>query len=159
MIVYHGTTLEIQKPDVYHSKAHLDFGVGFYTTSFSEQAERWAYRKAMRLAEPAVVNVYEVGELSGYRIRKFEDTDKEWLRFVVDCRNGSDVYKEYDAVIGNVANDDVFKCVNMFMDGIWNEERTLEEIRFFRKNDQIAFLTQQIIDDVVRFKQSYEVAL
>lgn len=58
-----------------------------------------------------------------------------------------------------VANDDVFKCVNMFMDGIWNEERTLEEIRFFRKNDQIAFLTQQIIDDVVRFKQSYEVAL
>lgn len=58
-----------------------------------------------------------------------------------------------------VANDDVFKCVNMFMDGIWNEERKLEEIRFFRKNDQIAFLTQQIIDDVVRFKQSYEVAL
>ncbi len=29
MIVYHGTTLKIQKPDIEHSKAHLDFGAGF----------------------------------------------------------------------------------------------------------------------------------
>ena len=34
MIVYHGTTLEIRKPDIRHSKSHMDFGTGFYTTSF-----------------------------------------------------------------------------------------------------------------------------
>ena len=39
MIVYHGTTMEIQKPDIIHSKAHLDFGIGFYTTTFVKQAE------------------------------------------------------------------------------------------------------------------------
>ena len=50
MIVYHGTTMEIQKPDIKHSKAHLDFGEGFYTTTFLKQAERWAYRKGMRLS-------------------------------------------------------------------------------------------------------------
>ena len=113
----------------------------------------------MEIQKPAVVNVYEIGDLSGYRVRTFKDTDKEWLRFVVDCRNGKDVYKEYDAVIGNVANDDVFKCVNMFIDGIWNEERTLEEIRYFKKNDQIAFLSQRIIDNTVHFLKSYEVTL
>ena len=86
------------------------------------------------------------------------DTDKEWLQFVVDCRNGKDVYRNYDAIIGNVANDDVFKCVSMFMDGIWDEERTLHELRYYRKNDQIAFLTQDIIDVVVKFKESYEVS-
>ena len=50
MIVYHGTTMEIHKPDIKHSKAHLDFGVGFYTTSFQKQAERWAARKGIRLS-------------------------------------------------------------------------------------------------------------
>ena len=71
MIVYHGTTMEIQKPDIKHSKAHLDFGEGFYTTTFPKQAERWAYRKGMRLSKPAIVNVYEIGDMSGYRVRKF----------------------------------------------------------------------------------------
>jgi hypothetical protein len=158
MIVYHGTTMEIQKPDIRHSKAHLDFGVGFYTTTFSRQAERWAYRKGMRLSKPAIVNVDEMNDLSGLRVKKFEDTDREWLHFVVGCRNGKEIYKEYDAVIGNVANDDVFKCVSMYMDGIWDEERTLSELRYFRKNDQIAFLTQKSIDAALIFKESYEVS-
>jgi hypothetical protein len=97
------------------------FGVGFYTTSFQKQAERWAARKGIRLSMPGIVNVYEIGDLSEFRVKRFADTDKEWLQFVVDCRNGKDVYRNYDAIIGNVANDDVFKCVSMFMDGIWDE--------------------------------------
>ena len=157
MIVYHGTTMEIKKPDIKYSKAHLDFGVGFYTTSFQKQAERWAARKGMRLSRPGIINVYEIGDFSDFRVKRFTDTDNEWLQFVVDCRNGKDVYKDFDAVIGNVANDDVFKCVSMFMDGIWDEERTLKEINYFKKNDQIAFLTQEIIDGIVVFKYSYEV--
>lgn len=157
MIVYHGTTLEIKKPDINHSKTHLDFGAGFYTTSFPKQAERWASRKGMRLSKPAVVNVYEVGELTGYCVKRFEDTDREWLQFVVDCRNGKDIYKEYDAVIGNIADDDVFKCVSMYMNGVWDEKRVLDELRFFQKNDQIAFLTQKIIDNKVKFIEKYEV--
>ncbi len=157
MIVYHGTTMEIQKPDVKHSKTNLDFGVGFYTTTFPNQAERWAYRKAMRLSKSAIVNVYEVGDISEYRVKEFDDTDREWLRFVAECRNGKDIYKDYDVVIGNVANDDVFKCVNMYMDGIWDEDRTLKEISYFKKNDQVAFLSQKVIDGIVVFKESYEV--
>ena len=157
MIVYHGTTMEIRKPDIKHSKEHLDFGVGFYTTTFPKQAERWASRKGMRLSKPAIVNVYDVSDMSEYRVKRFTDTDREWLQFVIDCRNGLDVYKDYDAVIGNVANDDVFKCVSMYMDGVWDTERTLSELRFYKKNDQIAFLTQEIIDGIVVFRESYEV--
>ena len=47
MIVYHGTTEEIKKPDVKHSKKYLDFGEGFYLTTYEEQARRWAVRKAI----------------------------------------------------------------------------------------------------------------
>lgn len=158
MIVYHGSTIEIRNPDILHSKEHLDFGIGFYTTSFPKQAERWASRKGIRLSKPGIVNVYEIGDFSKFRIKQFKDTDKEWLQYIVDCRNGKDIYQNYDIVIGNVANDDVFKCVSMYMDGIWDEDRTLKELRYFRKNDQIAFLTQEIIDEVVEFRKSYEVS-
>ena len=47
MIVYHGSTLVIDTPDVEHSKRYLDFGRAFYVTSYRMQAERWAaLRKA-----------------------------------------------------------------------------------------------------------------
>ena len=48
MIVYHGSTEIIKKPDVIHSKKYLDFGKGFYITTFEDQAKRWAVRKGMR---------------------------------------------------------------------------------------------------------------
>ena len=60
MIIYHGTTLEIQSLDINHSKPFLDFGMGFYTTSFIEQAEKWAIRKSIRQAKTPIVNVYEM---------------------------------------------------------------------------------------------------
>lgn len=41
MIVYHGTTIVLKEPDVAFSKEYLDFGKGFYVTTYQEQAERW----------------------------------------------------------------------------------------------------------------------
>lgn len=37
MIVYHGLTEIIKNPDVVHSKKYLDFGQGFYITTFENQ--------------------------------------------------------------------------------------------------------------------------
>ena len=34
MTLYHGSYLEIAKPDLKHSRANLDFGSGFYTTPY-----------------------------------------------------------------------------------------------------------------------------
>ena len=48
MIVYHGSTEIIKYPDVVHSKKYLDFGRGFYITTFENQAKKWAVRKGMR---------------------------------------------------------------------------------------------------------------
>lgn len=41
MILYHGSYLEIPNPDLKHSRANVDFGLGFYTTPLYEQAEKW----------------------------------------------------------------------------------------------------------------------
>lgn len=34
MIVYHGTTMKLRKPDVKFSKDYLDFGRGFSVTTY-----------------------------------------------------------------------------------------------------------------------------
>lgn len=38
MILYHGSFIEISKPDLLHSRPNVDFGKGFYTTPIYEQA-------------------------------------------------------------------------------------------------------------------------
>ncbi|WP_337673625.1 DUF3990 domain-containing protein [Gallintestinimicrobium sp.] len=41
MILYHGSFLEITKPDLVHSRSDVDFGRGFYVTPLYEQAAKW----------------------------------------------------------------------------------------------------------------------
>lgn len=157
MIVYHGSTEIINNPDVKFSKNYLDFGRGFYVTTYKEQAEKWAKRRSMRNGKNAIVNVYELSDiLDKYNYTKFNDDDK-WLNFVCECRRGKDIYKQYDYISGSVADDDVFKSIDMYFKGLWDEERTLKEIRYYKMNNQICLTNQQIIFNELKFLESYEV--
>lgn len=103
MIVYHGSTETIEKPDVIHSKKYLDFGKGFYITSFENQAKKWAVRKGMRQEKTAVVNIYEMSEdWSKLRVLSFEKENEKWLDFVCACRKGEPINKDYDIIIGKM---------------------------------------------------------
>ena len=42
MILYHGSFLEIARPDLVHSRPNVDFGRGFYVTPLYEQAAKCA---------------------------------------------------------------------------------------------------------------------
>ena len=106
MIVYHGSTEIIKNPDVVHSKKYLDFGRGFYITTFENQAKKWA---------------------------------------------------EYDIIIGNVADDDVFKTVDMYFRGLWNKEKVLNELRYYKMNNQICIVKQEALDCLLTFQKAYEV--
>ena len=108
MIVYHGSTLVVDKASIGYSKRYLDFGVGFYITADKKQAELWAKRKAVRLNANPIVNIYNLSDnLEAYEGLIFEKENGAWLDFVVKCRKGSEVYKNYDFISGSVANDDV----------------------------------------------------
>lgn len=160
MIVYHGTTEIIEKPDVKYSKRYLDFGKGFYLTSFEEQAKKWAFRKSLRQGKCAVVNVYELkDDLKDYRVLNFQQENEQWLDFVCSCRKGEEINQEYDIIIGSVANDDVFKTVDMYFRGLWDKEKVLNELRYYKMNDQICIVNQRILDEILEFKKSYEVKI
>ena len=157
MIVYHGTTAEIENPDVNHSKRYLDFGKGFYLTSFEEQAKKWAMRKGLRQEKKAIVNVYELREdLTNYRVLTFDKENEQWLDFVCACRKGEELNQSYDIIIGSVA-DDLFKTVDMYFRGLWDKKKVLSELRYYKMNDQICIVNQKTLDEVLKFKKSYEV--
>jgi len=158
MIVYHGSTEIIEKPDVKYSKKYLDFGKGFYLTTYEEQAKRWAVRKGMRQEKTGVVNVYELEEnCEGCRVLSFEKENEKWLDFVCACRKGESLNKDYDIIIGNVADDDVFKTVDMYFRGLWDKEKVLGELRYYKMNNQICITNQETLNRVLKFQKAYEV--
>ena len=155
MIVYHGSTCEVRHPDITMSKTNLDFGRGFYMTSYREQAERWAKRKAMRRQSKAFLNIYELADdLSEYRILRFSKINEIWLDFICSCRRGGNDYQAFDIIQGPIADDDVFQCVNFYYRGIWTKEQTLKELSFKLPNDQIAVISPTVIDKSLSFVKS-----
>ena len=158
MIVYHGSSETIKNPDVKFSKKYLDFGSGFYLTSFENQAKKWAIRKGMRQNKPGIVNIYELKDnWKDYDVLSFEEENEKWLDFVCACRKGETLNKDYDIVVGNVADDDVFKTVDMYFRGLWDKKRVLEELRYYKMNDQICIVKQDVLEQILEFKDSYEV--
>lgn len=158
MIVYHGTTEVIEKPDVKNSKKYLDFGKGFYLTTYESQAQKWALRKSMRQNKDAVVNIYELKEeWDGFKVLSFEEENEKWLEFVCACRRGENLNADYDIIIGNVADDDVFKTVDMYFRGLWDKQKVLEELRYYKMNNQICLVSQNAIDQLLTYKDAYEV--
>ena len=157
MIVYHGSTVEIKSPDLNHTKRFLDFGPAFYVTSFREQAEHWARRKHSRAlsSSASIVNVYELDDdLSAFSVLRFGGVDEAWLDFVCD---GKDVYSAYDAIIGRVADDDVFRTIQSYRQGDITKARAIELLRFARPNDQLALRTDRIVSAKLRFVRSYQI--
>ena len=158
MIVYHGSSEVVRQPDILHSYRALDFGKGFYVTSVRGQAERWARRKASLVGGRAKVNQYQMDDdMTGLRVKRFPDDLAEWIDFVCNCRDGKPDYQDYDLIIGKVANDKVFRVVDMYHSGIWDKERALKEIRAYPNYDQLAFITQRAIDKLLRFEGYLEV--
>lgn len=158
MMLYHGSTVEVARPDPRRSRKNLDFGQGFYLTSYKEQAERWAKRKAAFEGAQAVVSAYDfANDLSGFKVLRFGESDADWVEFVCDCRRGGDSYLGYDVIVGCVADDKVYEAVNMYFRGLWSMEATLDALRFYDKNDQYCFTSQAAIDALLVFEGSYEV--
>lgn len=158
MIVYHGSIEILKNPDVMHSKKYLDFGQGFYLTTFENQAKKWAARKGMRQKKTPIVNIYEMSEeWQNLKVLSFEKENEEWLDFVCACRKGEPLNKEYDIIIVNVADDDVFKTVDMYFRGLWDKKKVLSELRYYKMNNQICIVNQETLNRLLTYQNSYEV--
>ena len=122
--LYHGSYTHIPTPRIIPAARLLDFGVGFYTTTNKEQAEKFT-NKFVSLGKNRVINIYEYDETNAgnaLSIQKFDTAGAEWLRYVVANRSGAGKDNDFDIVIGPVANDRVYEVVENFELGDYSEE-------------------------------------
>lgn len=152
MLVYHASNKRFVAPDVLHSREALDFGKGFYVTRLKEQAEKYA-RRFLRAGSEAVIHVFEFIPHSGLKVKLFDSYNEEWLDFVCNCRNGGDEYKKYDIIEGGVANDKVYRTVDLYMSGIYSKEQALSNLVYEMPNNQLCFITQKAIDACLKFHE------
>ncbi len=149
MILYHGSTDLVEKPEIRPSEKFLDFGVGFYTTTSLEQAERWTHSKMKKLNKnTGYVSIYEFDfELAkkSTNIKEFPKADEEWLRFVTNNRNGAPTNDFSDMHIGPVADDNVYQSIRLFETGVLNIEETIKKLQTEELHDQWVFHTNTML--------------
>lgn len=150
MILYHASDCIIKIPDVHHSRDLLDFGKGFYLTSFEEQARKYALRFTFQSGE-AYVNKYELDErLDGFTRKEFVSYDEEWLDYVTLCRVGKQT-EHYDIISGGIADDKVFNTVDLYFSEIIGKEEALRRLAFVHPNHQICITCQTLLEQHLHF--------
>lgn len=145
MKVYHGSWVEVSKPDLKHSRPDVDFGRGFYTTSIKNQAVKWCGRFKRR-GKSGIISCYEFDEAASYKlnIRNFETYSEDWLDFILACRREMDT-SDYDIVMGGVANDKVFNTVELYFEHLIDKKEAINRLRYEKPNIQIYFRTEEAL--------------
>ena len=153
MEVYHASTMVVESPDTTHSRAFLDFGPGFYVTILQDQAVKYGARFTNRGKE-AFLNTYELADdLSKCKVIEFKRYDEAWLDFVTEFRQGR-IVGDYDVVIGGIANDKVFRTVDLYFAGDISKEECLRRLIFEEPNNQICIRSQRVLNECLTFKSS-----
>jgi hypothetical protein len=146
MILYHGSTICVEKPEIRPSSATRDFGAGFYCTDIQSQAEKWAQRQGRIRKQSAILNFYEFDierAKQDLKINFFSDYGKEWLELVLNCRKNPAFKHGFDIVYGKIANDDVGETVQAVLDGLMPPDHALQKLAFMNANNQYCFCTEK----------------
>ena len=155
MIIYHGSTVDIERIDLQKSKPNKDFGRAFYLSANYDQALEMAQFKAEFAELPPVVNVYRFDEklLQDFKYKRFESYTEEWAHFVYNHRTDPQgrTLHDYDIVFGPIANDTIGAQITRFKQGYISFEQFLQRIQYPKGiTFQYAFCTQRAIDKLIK---------
>ena len=142
LVLYHGSNHDFEKIDFLKSKDKRDFGRGFYTTTFREQAEEWAEVLFDRYKGDGIF-IYEVElELSAdLSIKKYDGLSEEWLLMVQKNRTLGGIQHNFDIVQGPVANDRTTRTIALFIAEIISANEAIERLKSSKINNQVSIHT------------------
>ena len=137
MILYHGSNVKIEFPNLEKSKPYKDFGRGFYLSADKSQALRMAEQKTLQLliGEP-IVSEFEFDETllqsNELKVKIFEDYSVEWANFILqnrDVHNQHPIH-EYDIVYGPIADDGVTFQLRRYQAGAISIDELVKELQY-----------------------------
>ena len=149
MILYHGSNIVVDTPQLVPQNRALDFGRGFYTTENKAQAVSFAGRVYRRRKDgEAVVGVYEFDETTAFAVcslLRFDYADEAWLDFVSTHRNRTYQGENYELIYGPVANDDVYISFQLYAGGELSKEETLNRLKIKKLYNQLVFSSERAL--------------
>lgn len=158
MILFHGNNTIVKKPKSIEQNRFLDFGFGFYATTYKEQAINFAKKVAKQRGKKPFVNVYEIdeSELKKLNVKIFDLPNEEWVDFVSSNRLNTYMGLKYDVIIGPVANDDVYKTLQLYLSNVLTKEQTLETLKIKKLFNQYVFSSNKALK-LLKFKSVIEI--
>jgi len=150
MILFHGSTQIVERPNLKYCRKNTDFGRGFYTTTSKEQAEQWCNILQKRIENSKkVVSIFEFDETllkdNSFAVRDFNGISEEWLDFIFANRNGYKT-KFFDIVLVPVANDSLYATLQIFEQGIITKSQAIERLKTHTLVDQISFHSPKALE-------------
>jgi hypothetical protein len=149
MILYHGSNVVVERPQLVKQTRFLDFGYGFYTTESKTQALSFAEKVYRRRKEGfPFVSIYEIDERIAFAtcsLLRFDSPGEEWLDFVYENRMGTYRGNPYELIYGAVANDDVYETFNLFAAGTLDKEDTLKRLKVKELYNQMVFTSERAL--------------
>ncbi len=130
MILYHGSFVEVQEPDLNKCAKYKDFGRGFYLTTSVRQANSFArLSTAKAIAAGKIADGQDFGVVSSFCVKNIESlkqiiypsADREWLHCIVGHRKRNTFNQvvaelsKYDLICGKIANDSTNTTINAYM--------------------------------------------
>lgn len=146
-ILYHGSNVIVQNPEVLINGYYKDFGYGFYCTNLEKQARRWAFTRKGN----TVINKYNYIKNENLKVCTFLNMSEEWLQFVVECRLGKE--HNFDIVEGPMADDQIWDYVEDYMANNISKSAFWELVKFKYPTHQIVFCTEDALK-TLHFKGS-----
>ena len=108
-------------------------------------------QRFIRRNREAWLNIYEMSDnFDGLNILTFEAYDETWLDFVSECRAGR-IIGNWDIVHGGIANDKVFRTLDLYFAGYINKQEALHRLVYETPNYQLCFHTQKAIDQCLTY--------
>jgi hypothetical protein len=142
--LYHGTIYKFGAIDIKKGKSFKDFGAGFYVSPSKKHSANLALRNRQiellranhrnsKVAINAWIYIYEfdLGCLSGLKVKEFAKADREWTKFVISNRNNKGRRHGYDVVIGPTANDNTRASIQAFFAGVYgniNSDKAIDTL-------------------------------
>jgi len=156
MLLYHGSNLAVEEPRLMERARGADFGAGFYLTTKETQAAEFAKTVINRrkFGVPTV-SVYDFDETAAKQtldIAAFAEPNAEWLEFVRDNRLKSYAGRQYDIIVGPVANDRVFPTIQALVIGQFTVETALAALKPYKLFDQYCFATENALSTLTFVK-------
>lgn len=161
MLIYHGSYMEVNNPEIRKPNRNHDFGVGFYATTNEEQAVKYSKIVYNRMGGIPTISRYEFDyekAKKDLKVKIFYLPDEEWFDFVCDKRMGKYNSEEYDIIYGPVANDQVYLCFIGFLAGTSTREETIKKLNNNRLYNQFNFCNETALT-YIKFISSKEVVI